>query len=330
VSDLATVVGRRCASRILDASRATSYRRARAAAPVEPLSPPRRASSRALTPSEVENVCAVLHQERFADRSVRSIYAVLLDEGEYLCSISTMYRMLSRIGETTERRRLATHPPRVKPELLATMPCQVWSWDITRLPATRKWTYFHLYMIVDVFSRYIVGWRVEAREDARLAEEFFADTFTAQGVETSQLTVHGDNGAAMTSKTLAQLFCDLAVTRSHSRPHVSNDNPFSESLFKTLKYGPTYPERFDTIEEARAWCARFVNWYNNEHRHTGIALLTPSDVHHGRVEQRRDARRAVLRQAWERRPDRFVRGRPEPPALEPTTYINRPELLKAA
>lgn len=330
MNDLATVVGRRYASRILNASRATLYRRARTAAAIEPLSRPRRASSRALTPSEVENVSAVLHQERFADRSVRSIYAMLLDEGEYFCSISTMYRILRQTGETTERRRLATHPARVKPELLATMPCQVWSWDITRLPGTRKWTYFHLYMIVDVFSRYLVGWRVEAREDAQLAEELFAQTFTAQRVDTSQLTVHGDNGAAMTSKTLAQLFSDLAVTRSHSRPHVSNDNPFSESLFKTLKYGPSYPEHFETIEEARAWCGRFVKWYNNEHRHTGIALLTPSDVHHGRAEQRRDARRTVLRHAWERNPDRFVRGQPEPPALEPTTYINRPELLKAA
>ena len=254
----------------------------------------------------------------------------MLDEGCYLGSISTMYRVLRAAGETRERRRLATHPARVKPELAATAPNQVWSWDITKLLGPHKWTYFHLYVVLDVFSRYVVAWRLEARESAALAEELFSTAIARERIDASQLTVHADGGSAMTSKNLAHLFADLGVTRSRSRPHVSNDNPYIESHFKTLKYGPTYPGHFANIEQARDFCRQFFAWYNVEHRHVGIALLTPEDVHRDRVDNRRAARRNVLHHAFTKHPERFVRGRPEPPALANVAYINRPESTQAA
>jgi putative transposase len=279
---------------------------------------------------ERQAILDAAHSVRFADLSVREIYATLLDEGVYLGSIATLYRVLRRAGETRERRRLATHPARVKPELAASAPNQVWSWDITKLLGPHKWTYYHLYVVIDVFSRYVVAWRLERRESALFAEELFAQTFTRENVDPSRLTVHADGGSAMTSKTLAHLFADLGVTRSHSRPHVSNDNPYIESHFKTLKYGPTFPGYFANIEQARDFCRHFFTWYNEQHRHLGIALLTPEDVHRGRVDERRDARRIVLHEACTRHPERFVRGRPEPPALATTAFINRPNSLQAA
>jgi len=224
------------------------------------------------------------HTDRFADLSVREIYATLLDEGRYIASISTWYRVLRAAGETRERRRLATHPARVKPELMATAPGQVWSWDITKLLGPQKWTYFYLYVVLDVFSRYVVAWRLEARESATLAKELFAAAITREDVDPTRLTVHADGGPAMTSKTLVQFFADLGITKSRSRPHVSNDNPYSEAQFKTLKYVPTFPRYFANIQQARDYCHRLFSWYNDEHRHSGIALLTPSDVHRGRAD----------------------------------------------
>jgi putative transposase len=241
-----------------------------------------------------------------------------------------MYRVLREAGETLERRRLATHPTRIKPELAATAPLQVWCWDITKLPGPQKWIHYNLYVVLDVFSRYVVAWRLEANESAVLAEEMFAQAFIRENVDPKGLIVHADGGPAMTSKTLAQLFSDLGVAQSRSRPHVSNDNPFIESYFKTLKFGPTYPVYFANLEQAREFCRQFVCWYNNEHRHTGIALLTPADVHHGRVEQKREARRAVLHAAHSVHPERFVRGLPEPPSIETVVYINQPLSAEAA
>jgi putative transposase len=237
---------------------------------------------------------------------------------------STMYRLLRAQGETGDRRRHATHPARVKPELLATKPNQCWSWDITKLAGPAKGTWYYLYTILDIYSRYAVGWMVARREAALLAERLLADTLAAQGVEAGQLTVHADRGTAMTSKPVALLLADLGVTRSHSRPHVSNDNPYSETQFKTLKHHPTFPDRFGSLEDARAFCQRFFGWYNFEHRHSGIALLTPADVHLGRADQIIGARAAVLDGAYAAHPERFVRRPPQPPRLPQAVWINKP------
>jgi putative transposase len=248
----------------------------------------------------------------------------VLDEGSYLCSISTMYRLLRAQGETGDRRRHATHPPRVKPELLASGPNQCWSWDITKLAGPAKWTWFSLYTILDIYSRYAVGWMVAAREAAALAERLLADAIAKQGIQAGTLTVHADRGTSMTSKPVAQLLADLGVTKSHSRPHVSNDNPYSESQFKTLKHHPTFPERFGCIQDARAFCQDFFGWYNFEHRHSGIALLTPADVHYGRADQVIAARATVLDGAFARHPERFVSKPPTPPRLPEQVWINKP------
>ena len=265
-----------------------------------------------------------LHAERFWDAAPASVYATLLDEGVYLCSISTMYRLLRQAGETGDRRRHATHPAKVKPELLANRPNQCWSWDITKLHGPAKWAYYYLYTILDIYSRYVVGWMVAAREAASLAERLLRDTIAAQGVEPGKLNVHADRGTSMTSKPVALLLADLGVTRSHSRPHVSNDNPYSESQFKTLKHHPTFPDRFGSIQDARAFCQQFFGWYNFEHRHGGIALLAPADVHHGRADQIITARAAVLDDAFATHPERFVRKPPEPPQLPDQVWINKP------
>jgi putative transposase len=252
------------------------------------------------------------------------VYATLLDEGVYLASISTMYRLLREQGETGDRRRHATHPARVKPELLATGPNQCWSWDITKLAGPAKWTWYYLYVILDVYSRYVVGWMLATREAASLAERLLAEAIAAQQVEADTLTVHADRGTSMTSKPVAMLLADLGVTRSHSRPHVPDDNPYSESQFKTLKHHPTFPDRFGCIQDARAFCQRFFDWYNQEHYHSGIALLTPADVHYGRAEQILTARAAVLEGAFAAHPERFVRKPPTPPRLPEAVWINKP------
>jgi putative transposase len=325
VATLAPAVGTVRACRAVGQPRASWYRRYRQSPP-PPRSPrPARAPQpRALSEAEQAKVLEVLHQERFWDTAPASVYATLLDEGSYLCSISTMYRLLRERGETGDRRRHATHPAEVKPELLASGPNQCWSWDITKLAGPAKWTWYYLYVILDIFSRYVVGWMVAAREAAALAERLLADTITTQQVEAGTLTIHADRGSSMTSKPVAMLLADLGVTRSHSRPQVSNDNPYSESQFKTLKHHPTFPERFGSLQDARAFCQRFFGWYNFEHRHSGIALLTPADVHLGQAEQITLARGAVLDAAFAAHPERFVRKPPQPPQLPEQVWINEP------
>jgi putative transposase len=269
-------------------------------------------------------VLDVLHAERFWDAAPASVYAALLDEGVYLASVSTMYRLLRGVGETGDRRRHATHPARVKPELVATKPNQVWSWDITKLHGPAKWTYYYLYVILDVFSRYVVGWMVAHGEAASLAERLLAEAIGAQQVDDGQLSVHADRGTSMTSKPVALLLADLGVTRSHSRPHVPDDNPYSESQFKTLKHHPTFPDRFGSIQDARTFCQGFFDWYNHAHYHSGIGLLTPADVHHGRAGQVIAARQVVLDDAFAAHPERFVRKPPAPPQLPEAVWINKP------
>ena len=268
---------------------------------------------------------AQLHGPRFVDHAPREIYATLLDEGHYLCSPRTMYRLLAAAHEVRERRNQLRHvAPR--PELLATRPNEVWSWDITKLLGPAKWTYYYLYVILDIFSRYVVGWMVAHAESARLAERLIAATGETQGIGPGQLTVHADRGSSMTSKAVALLLADLGITRTHSRPHVSNDNPFSEAQFKTLKSRPEFPERFTSAEAARAFCHPFFTWYNTEHRHGGIGWLTPAMVHYGQGELVRTARRQVLTTAYAAHPERFVRRPPEPPAVPKAVWINPPTL----
>jgi putative transposase len=274
----------------LGVSRATYYRRRRS----QNTAPYRRRSPRALTETERTTALAVLHEPRFVDLAPAEIYATLLDEGRYLCSERTMYRILAADHEVRERRNQLRHPRYAAPELLARAPNELWSWDITKLLGPTKWTYFYLYVMLDVFSRYVVGWMVAHRESAGLAKRFIHETCTRQDIGRGQLTIHADRGSAMTSKPVALLLADLGVTKTHARPHVSNDNPFSEAQFKTLKYRPAFPERFGSIQDARAYCHDFFRWYNTEHRHSGLGLLTPADVHHGRADQRvcRTSRRA--------------------------------------
>ena len=267
----------------------------------------------------------MLHSDRFADLAPAEVWATLLDEGVYLGSESTFYRLLRRAGEVRERRRQATHPAKVKPELIAGAPNEVWSWDITKLRGPAKWSYYYLYVILDIFSRYVVCWMVASRETGPLAEVLIRQTCAKQGIERAQLTIHADRGSSMTSKPVAFLLADLGVTQSHSRPHVSNDNPFSEAQFKTLKYRPDFPGRFGSIEDARQHCQAFFPWYNEEHRHTGLGLHTPADVHYGLAEAIRDKRAGVLNAAYTAHPERFVRKPPKPPQIPETSWINRPD-----
>jgi putative transposase len=325
VTVLAPAVGTAAACRALGRPRASHYRAHRQSPP--PPRPPRpapRPQPMALSVAERQQVLDVLHAERFVDQAPASVWAGLLDDGVYLASISTMYRLLRARGETGDRRRHATHPARVKPELVATAPNQVWSWDITKLHGPAKWTYYYLYVILDVYSRYVVGWMVAGGEAAALAERLLAEAIATQRIADGQLTVHADRGSSMTSKPVALLLADLGVTRSHSRPHVSNDNPYSEAQFKTLKHHPTFPDRFGSIHDARAFCQRFFAWYNHDHRHSGIGLLTPADVHHHRAEAITAARAGVLEAAYAAHPERFVRKRPEPPQLPDAVWINKP------
>ncbi len=319
MADLAAQVGWQPACQALGVSRATVYRRRRPSARGLRRARP----ARALTPGEHEAVLAQLHSARFVDLAPREIYATLLDEGHYLCSPRTMYRLLAAAHELRERRNQLRHvAPR--PELLATRPHEVWSWDITKLLGPAKWTYYYLYVILDIFSRYVVGWMVAHAESARLAERLIAATCETQGIRPGQLTVHADRGTSMTSKAVALLLADLGIIRTHSRPHVSNDNPFSEAQFKTLKTRPEFPERFASVEAARAFCHPFFTWYNTEHRHGGIGWLTPAIVHSGQALLVRTARRQVLTAAYAAHPERFVRRPPEPPAVPAAVWINPP------
>ncbi|MCF6157988.1 MAG: IS3 family transposase [wastewater metagenome] len=278
----------------------------------------------ALSSPEEQGVLDTLHSERFCDKSPREVYATLLDEGIYLCSIRTMYRILEKHHEVRERRNQLRHPSYQKPELLATAPNQVWSWDITKLKGPTKWSYFYLYVILDIFSRYVVGWMVAHREQAALAERLISETAQKQGIQPGQLIIHADRGSSMTSKPVAFLLSDLGITKSHSRPYVNNDNPYSESQFKTLKYHPDFPGYFVSIESSRVFCKDFFTWYNTEHYHSGIGLLTPETVHYGRTDHIVKERSRVLKIAFENHPERFKGKIPEPPQMPLAAWINQP------
>ncbi len=326
VTELASEVGTSAACQALCMPRPSYYRdRGKISFPAETASRP--TPPRALRPVERETVLSRLHEERFQDRSPAAVYATLLDEGEYLCSIRSMYRLLEKRGESRERRDQLTHPPYKKPELLATAPNQLWSWDITKLLGPMKWTYFYLYVILDVFSRYVTGWMVAMRESAELAKRLIAESCQKQGIQPGQLTLHADRGTSMSSKPVAFLLADLGVTKTHSRPHVSNDNPYSESQFRTLKYRPEFPDRFGCIQDSRAFCQGFFRWYNGEHRHSGLGLLTPAMVHYKQTDLVLEQRQHVLSAAYQLHPERFVRSAPRPPAVPTEAWINKPVQL---
>jgi putative transposase len=315
--------GKKAACEALGVPRATFYRRNRTqpgrsngSRPTPPL---------ALIPEERQIVVDILHSERFQDQAPYEVYATLLDEGHYHCSIRTMYRILASLyGGVTERRRRHQRTGYTKPELLATGPNQVWSWDITKLKGPVTWTYFYLYVILDIFSRYVVGWMVAHREQRALAHRLIDQTCAKQNIQPGQLTIHADRGSSMTSKVVAQLMADLGITQTHSRPYVSDDNPYSESQFKTLKYCPEFPDRFGSIEDARAFCGSFFSWYNKEHRHSGIALMTPEQVHYGMAQRVIAQRAGVLEAAFMRNPIRFKGKMPKPYALPEAVWINKP------
>jgi len=321
---LAKTIGVSAACEALAIPRSSLYRVRPATTGGVPKATPR-VSRRALQPEEKTAVREVLNSERFADQAPREVYAALLDEGHYLCSWRTMYRILDENQEVQERRNQLRHPNYVKPELLATQPNQLWSWDITKLLGPTKWTYFYLYNILDVFSRYSVGWLIAERESAQLAQELIAATCIRQNILPGQLIIHADRGSSMIAKSVALLMTDLGVTKTHSRPHVSNDNPFSESQFKTLKYRPDMPDRFGCKEDARSWAGKFFHWYNYEHHHTGIGLLTPADVHFGRTQTILNQRQLVLQSAYQKNPERFVRGVSVPASLPSAVWINPPK-----
>jgi putative transposase len=323
VSELADVVGVAQACAALEQSRSTYYRRSRPAAPRPNKNRP--TPARALGRCEQQKVIEVLHSDRFVDQAPAQVVATLLGQGLYYCSTRTMYRILGSRGEVLERRNQLRHPRYVRPELLATGPNQVWSWDITKLRAVQKWTYYYLYVLLDIFSRYVVGWMLSHRESGELAAELLQQSYHKQDVDPEQLTVHADRGSAPTSKTLKQMMVDLGVKRSHSRPRVSNDNPFSESNFHTVKSRPNYPNRFGCYEDAVSFCQSTFDWYNNEHHHSGIAMLTPAQVHYSHAEQVLAERQRVLDAAHAAHPERFVNGPPQVPSLPQAVWINPPE-----
>ena len=318
------------ACRSLGVSRAGQYRgrdlaRREALDPASFATARRRPSPpRTLGESERQTVLDTLNSERFMDKAPAQAYFTLLDEGHYLCSPRTMYRVLGENQELRERRNQLRHPAYAKPELLAKRPNEVWSWDITKLRGPAKWTCFHLYVILDIFSRYVVGWMVATRESDELAKRLIKETCLKQTIAPGRLTVHADRGSSMRSKAVAQLLADLVVTKTHSRPHISDDNPYSESHFKTLKYRPDFPDRFGSIEDARAFCQRFFEWYNTEHRHSGIAWLTPGTMHHEEARNVLQGRRQTLAAAHAIHPERFVKGTPEPPQPPKAAWINPP------
>jgi len=322
VTELSGVVGTRAACAALAVSRATHYRRTRGRRLGPPA--PRPSPARALSETERTAVLDLLHTERFVDASPAATYATLLDEGRYLASERTMYRILAEASEVRERRAQRRHPVYARPELLATGPNELWSWDITKLRGPARWTYYQLYVLLDVYSRYVTGWMVATRESAALASRLIADSVAKQAIAPGSLTVHADRGSSMTSKPVALLLADLGISKSHSRPHTSNDNPYSEAGFKTLKYRPGFPDRFGSLEDARVFCQGFFAWYNGEHRHSGIALFTPADVHHGRTDRLLAARAGVLAGAYAVHPDRFVTGPPRPRPVPAEVWINRP------
>ncbi len=329
IHELAPVVGIRRACRAMGVARDAVVRerhRLRRATLVGPPAP-RRARSRphlALDAKENELILETLNNERFVDVAPAAVHAVLLDEGVYLGSVRTMYRQLAKIGAVSERRLLRQHPKYAKPELLATAPNQIWSWDITKLKGPAKWTCFHLYVILDIFSRHVVGWMIADHESAVLATQLIEETVTRHSIAPGNLTLHADRGASMRSKPVADLLIDLGVAKSHSRPRVSDDNPYSESQFKTMKYRPNFPARFGCIEDARAHCQAFFDWYNHQHRHSGIGFMTPHAVHFGKAGAINLVRQGALDDAFRANPQRFKGRRPRPPRMPDAAWINPP------
>lgn len=323
INEMSPQTGKKAACEALSFPRATFYRSTQ---DKRPESKQRPEPPLALTAEERQSVLNVLHSDRFCDDAPHQVYAKLLDDGVYLCSIRTMYRLLeSEHGCVRERRKHVQRPHYVKPELLATGPNQVWSWDITKLKGPAKWTYFYLYVILDIFSRYVVGWMIAHREQAALAKRLIGDSCEKQEISRDQLTLHADRGSSMRSKDVAYLLADLGVTKTHSRPHVSNDNPYSESQFKTLKYCPQFPEKFGSIQDARSFCRNFFDWYNKEHRHSAIGLMTTEQVHYGLAEKIYESRSQVLQQAFDQNPKRFKGKLPKPSPLPKAAWINKPE-----
>ena len=327
VIQLAPKLGARATCTIFGVAPATYFRRKNPA-----LGPRNRRPSppRRLPDAERKLVLDVLNEPRFSDLAPAQVHAIVVDEGRYLCAVRTMHRILAENMQARERRDHLRHPLHTKPELLATGPNQLWSWDITKLLGPAKWSYFYLYVILDVFSRYVVGWMVAHREYAKLAEKLIAETCERQNIVPGTLTIHADRGSSMTSKHVAFLLADLGVTKTHSRPHVSNDNPFSEAQFKTLKYRPDFPARFGAIVDARNHCRDFFDWYNLEHRHDGLAMLTPDDVHNRRGDKRVADRQLVLDAAYAAHPERFPNGPPVSPLPPREVWINKPEATAAA
>ena len=328
VAQLSSTVGVESACDALGVPRASFYRRRPRLGPPREESIPapviRPISDRALSAGEREGVLAVLNSERFQDCAPAAVHATLLDDGQYLCSVRTMYRVLEENGDTRERSDQLRHPQYRKPELLATAPNQLWSWDITKLRGPVKWTYFYLYVILDVFSRYVVGWMLAPRESSELAGKLIEETCEKQNIQPGQLGLHADRGSAMRSKPVALLLADLSVTKTHSRPYTSNDNPYSESQFRTMKYRPEFPDRFGCIQDGRSFCQTFFPWYNEQHRHSGINMMTPSMVHHGLAATVRDNRQLTLDAAYAAHPERFVRRPPTQPQLSKEVWINKP------
>jgi putative transposase len=323
LDQLIPLVGILQACQALAVPRASWYRRRRRSLSPSPVAA-KRHSSRALSESEQSVVLDCLHEDRFQDCAPAQVYAALLDEGRYHCSIRTMYRLLEARGENRERRDQLTHPPYQKPELLATQANQLWSWDITKLRGPAKWTVYSLYVILDVFSRFVVGWMIAYRETAELAKRLIEHSCRKHKIAPGQLTVHADRGSSMKSKPVALLLADLGVIKTHSRPHVSDDNPYSESQFRTLKYRPDFPDRFGSIEDARGFCQGFFHWYNYQHHHSGLGLMTPATVHFGQATQLLAQRQTVLNEAFRLHPERFVRNPPKPPQLPSEVWINPP------
>jgi putative transposase len=326
---LAPLIGVTLTCLVLGVARACYYRAQHGPALASAVRP-RAPSPLSLSQAERQAIRDLLHTPQYADASPRTVYAQLLDAGCYLCSVSSLYRILRADGEAQGRRNQRTHPVYTKPELLATGACQVWSWDISKLKGPGKWEHFHLYVILDVFSRYVVGWMLAARESADLAKALITTCCERESIEPGTLTLHADRGTSMRSKPVALLLSDLGVARSHSRPHVSDDNLYSEAQFKTLKYQPDFPQRFASIEHARAFCATFFAWYNNEHRHSGIGYMTPAAMHSGHALQIFVARQGVLDRAFKLHPERFKARRPQPPALPTQAGINWPKPLLPA
>ena len=316
------MLGTRAACAAVGRSPATHYRRQAPPKPRSAISWP--ALLNKLSNEEMGQILDVLRSPRFVDLSPAQVFHVPLDEGTYLASVSSYYRLLRAAGEVRERRRQATHPPRVRPELVARRPLVVWSWDITKLKGPRRGEYYDLYVVLDIFSRYVVAWCVAPSESGELAKELIADAVVQQRVAPGQLTVHADRGSSMTSNPVVELLAFLGIARTHSRPHVSNDNPYSEAQFKTLKYCPAFPERFGCIEDARAFCETFFAYYNHEHRHSGVGYHTPASVHYGTATEVRAQRQVTLDAAYAANPARFRHRHPEPPKLPTVAWINEP------